>query len=251
MFARVRAAVVRHAWIIRAIVIALALIGLLLALQFVPLEEPLAWLMAQVNELGPWGPAAFVLAYVVLTSLLLPSTPVALSAGAVFGPLRGAVVVSIASVVAAAVSFGVGRWLGHHHMARRIERYPKLRAIYHAMGREHGWKVVVAVRLAHAAPFGVQNYLFGMSPTRFWPYLLATWMTMLPGAIFYAYIGHEGAEAISGTSPTHSWLLKGAFLVVAVAALTYLTQFARRVMKEQASGLSAAEPRDGSRRETM
>src|SRR5207248_218294 len=137
----------------------------LAALQLVPLERPLAWLTAEVQELGPWGPVAFALAYVILTSFLLPSTPVALAAGAVFGPVRGAVIVSIASALAAALSFAVGRWLGRHHTARRIERYPKLRAIYHAMGREHGWKVVVAVRLAHMAPFGVQNYLFGMSPT--------------------------------------------------------------------------------------
>jgi uncharacterized membrane protein YdjX (TVP38/TMEM64 family) len=233
MFGRVCEFVRRHAWIVRAAAISLALIALLVALQMVPLKEPLGWLIARVDELGPWGPAAFVLAYVLLTSVLLPSTPVALAAGAVFGPVRGAVVVSIASAIAAALSFGVGRWLGHHHAARWIERYPKLRAIYHAMGREHGWKVVVAVRLAHAAPFGLQNYLFGMSPTRFWPYLVATWVTMLPGAIFYAYIGDEGAEAITQTGGGHSWLAKGAFLLVAVAALTYLTHFARRVMREQ------------------
>src|SRR5438067_280475 len=157
MFSRLRAAVGRHAWLIQAGAVALALIALLVALQFVPLERPLAWLTAEVEELGPWGPAVFVLAYIMLTSLLLPSTPVAVAAGAVFGPIRGAVLISLASTLAAALSFGVGRWLGRRHAARWIEGYPKLRAIYHAMGHEHGWKVVVAVRMAHMAPFGVQN----------------------------------------------------------------------------------------------
>src|SRR5262249_2003923 len=163
----------------------------------------------------------------------LPATPVVLAAGAVFGPVWGTVLISAASTLAAALSFGVGRLLGRRRVARWVGHYPKLHALYHAMGRADGWKIVAAVRPSRMAPFGVQNYLFGLSPVRFWPFLLATWVTMLPGTIFYTFVGHAGAEAISAATegaapPVESWVTKVVFLVVAAGALTYLTHFAKR-----------------------
>lgn len=121
-------------------------------------------------------------------------------AGAVFGPLVAIVMTSAASTLAATVSFGIGRLLGRRRAARWVGHYPRVHALYHALGRTGGWKIVAAVRLSHAAPFGAQNYLFGTSPVRFGPFLLATWVTMLPGTIFYAYVGHAGAEAVAAAT---------------------------------------------------
>ena len=70
----------------------------MLLLRLVPIERPLAWLTQEVHALGVWGPLAFGALYVAATLLLLPSTPVSLAAGAVFGTVVGAVTVSPARI---------------------------------------------------------------------------------------------------------------------------------------------------------
>src|SRR5205085_4121831 len=87
MLRRLRTTVRRHTWLAKGAAVALVLLLLLAALQAVPVERPLAWLTGKVHELGPWGPVAFGLAFVALTCVLLPATPVVLAAGAVFGPV--------------------------------------------------------------------------------------------------------------------------------------------------------------------
>jgi uncharacterized membrane protein YdjX (TVP38/TMEM64 family) len=247
MFRRVRDAVRRHPWVPRAAAAALGLIALVAALQAVPVERPLAWLTERVHALGPWGPAAFALAFIMLTSVLLPATPVVMAAGAVFGTVGGALTMMVAYTLAAIGAFGVGRLLGGSAVARWVTQYPRLHLIYVAMGREEGWKIVAAVRLSHAAPFGLQNYLFGLSPVRFWPFLLTTWVAMLPGTIFYAFVGHAGATALAAATeggpvaPHESWVTKALFLVVAALALTYVTRFAKRVMRQELHDAAVAE----------
>src|SRR5918911_1009190 len=104
---------------------------------------------------------------------------------------------------------------------------------------EGGWKVVVAVRLSHAIPFGLQSLLFGLTPVPFRTYLLATWAAVLPGAFLYAYLGHLGAVALEARQEVATaagrwqWAARVLGLLAAAAALLYVTHLARKGLKEQ------------------
>lgn len=231
--------------LLRNTVVILALAGLVLLARSVSVERPLAWLSAEVHRLGFWGPLAFGGLFVVVTLLLLPSTPVTLAAGAVFGTVVGAVTMSLASLVSATLSFFFSRYVAHDRVARMIHRYPKLEALWRALGEDEGWKIVAAVRLSHALPFGVQNLLFGVSPIRFVPFLVTTGVAMVPGTLLYAYLGSLGAEALGadGAPPTAGgWALRLGGLVVIAAAVLYIVHFARRIIRAKTAVDLAAAP---------
>jgi uncharacterized membrane protein YdjX (TVP38/TMEM64 family) len=228
----------RHRGLVRAGLFILLLLAVALALRFLPLQAAIEWIHAQAESLGAWAPIVFVLAFVALTVVLLPGAPLNVAAGVIFGPLLGGVVTAIASNAAAAVSFGIGRGLAHRRAARLIERYPKLKAVYRTLKSREGWKLVAAVRLSHALPFGLQNFLLGASPVSFWAYLLTTIAVTLPGIFVIAYLGHLGAVALApGETEQPSpwrWALRIGGLAVAAAAIYYIGRTVRRAIKERA-----------------
>ena len=66
------------------------------ALQWL-LQRALDWVAAA----GAWGQVLFVLIYIVATVLLFPRSVLGLGAGALFGVLRGSVLVSLGSTLGA------------------------------------------------------------------------------------------------------------------------------------------------------
>lgn len=214
--------------------------ALLLTILAVGGEKQVVRLLEQVDALGVWGPLAFGLVFIVLTMLLLPATPVVLASGAVFGVVPGVLLISAASTVSAALSFLISRVLAHALVAGRIRRYPKIDAVYRALGEDEGWKLVAAVRLSHALPYGVQNLLFGASPVRFGPFLAATWIAMLPGTLLYVYLGflgarglEEGAGAQAPGSPA-DWAVRLGALAAAAGAVFYAVRLGRRLVRDKA-----------------
>lgn len=107
---------------------------------------------------------------------------------------------------------------------------------------EGGWKIVALLRLSPAIPFNLQNYLYGLTPVAFWPYVLASWIAMLPGTFMYVYLGHLAGSAIAGDrqrSPLQ-WALLVVGLLATVAVTVYVTRLAKRKLNEQ---VEDAQPR--------
>jgi uncharacterized membrane protein YdjX (TVP38/TMEM64 family) len=236
MASRFSQAVRRHAGILRWIILGAIVVIVVLLLRSLPVERPIVWLKERADELGHWAPLVFVLLFVGLTVFILPGWPLNVAAGVVFGPLLGGALASLASNASAAVSFFIGRCLARTKADRMVRRYPKLEAVYQTMDTDVGWKVVAAVRLSHALPFGLQNLLLGASPVRFWPYLLTTVLVTLPGIFVIAYLGYIGAATLEAeaeaTSNPWRWVMRAGGLAVAVLAILYLARVFRRAIKE-------------------
>jgi hypothetical protein len=100
------------------------------------------------------------------------------------------------------------------------------------------------MRLTPAVPFNLSNYLFGLTAIRFWPYVLASWLFMLPGAFMYISFGHVGGEGLTGrnTAGVWSWVARGVGLAAAVALVVYVSRLALKMMREQTAILD--EPSD-------
>jgi uncharacterized membrane protein YdjX (TVP38/TMEM64 family) len=220
------------------ITVALALIILL---QFVPLQPVMEKLRGWVDALGPRGPVAFVLAFIVLTSLLLPGWPLNVLGGVLFGALWGGFLTSLASTLAAAVPFLISRYLAHDFVMNSARRYPKFDALYRALGEEANWKIVAAVRLSHALPYGLQNYLLGLTPVRLVPYVLTTCLISLPGIFMIAYLGDLGTSGVQASDGWGGWLLRGAGFLVAAAAIFYLGRLVRRALRRHTKAIKGDE----------
>jgi uncharacterized membrane protein YdjX (TVP38/TMEM64 family) len=96
-----------------------ALLLLFLAVAFwqIDWESRILPVIAWFDRLGFWGPLLFVLLYMVATVILFPPSILSLGAGAIFGFLKGALLVIIGATLGLALYFSR---LSRRALAQRI-----------------------------------------------------------------------------------------------------------------------------------
>lgn len=174
------------------------LVGLVaIALVVFRFDLPDLWsrrerLTSLIAEAGPWGPAVFSGLKILTVVLALPSAPVTMAGGFLFGPVLGTVVNILAATAGACLTFFIGRFLGRETVQRFLPaRLQTLDA--HLAGR--GLRVILSMRLIPLVPFNGLNYGAGLTRVSFRDYLVGTAIGISPGATLYTLMGHSAAEA--------------------------------------------------------
>lgn len=231
----------------KLILAAIAVVGLLVASRLLPVGEYLRQVLEGVRGLGPLGGVLFVLLYIVSTVLFFPGSVLTIGAGAVFGLAWGFAVVSAGSTLGAVAAFLVGRFVARDAVARKIAGNERFAAIDRAVGRE-GFKIVLLTRLSPVFPFNLLNYAYGLTTVQFWPYVLASWIGMMPGGLLYVYLGTAAGDlAGAGSGEGNAWslALKLVGLAATIAVTVLITRVARRALREATEGAAAAQPTGG------
>ena len=218
--------------LVRAVLYPSLAVALVIALRTLPVDATIVWLRSWADASGPTGMIGFGAAYVVLALLFVPGAALTMVAGAVFGIGWGMVVVAIATSVADAAAFLLGRYIARGAVVRLMERYPRLKIIDRTISRG-GWRIVALIRLSPALPYSASNYLFGVTSVPFFPFLISSGVFTLPGALAYLYLGYVGAETVSGSGRNAvEWALLSVGLAVTFVAIGYVTVLARRTFAE-------------------
>jgi len=205
--------------------------GLFTAWRVLPVADWLRDLQRWVEGLGPLGAVLYGLAYVVGALLFVPGLVLTLAAGYAFGLGWGIVIVSLASTAAAGLAFLIARHLARARVEKLARRNPKFAALDKAVGR-NGWKVVGLLRLSPLIPFSLSNYLYGLTAVRFLPYVVASWVGMLPATVLYVYLGAAGRSiGEEGERNPWEWALLGAGLLATAAVTVLLTRLAKKELK--------------------
>src|SRR5262249_3259422 len=103
------------------------------------------------------------------------------------------------------------------------------------------FKIVLLLRLSPVFPFNVLNYALGLTRIKFWPYVLASWLGMLPGTVMYVYLGSAlGSLAKLGSEPAEEGIGQKAFFWFCLAATVVVTVVITRMARRT---LAAAVPR--------
>ena len=202
-----------------------------------PVDRALDGFEIAIGDLGPWAPLVFAVMYAVAVVFLVPGSVLTLAAGAMFGPAWGMASSSLGATAGAVMAFIIARAAGRQRFAGMIENHPRFRAMDRAIG-DGGWKVVALLRLIPFMPFGLSNYLFGLTAVRLVPYALASWLFMLPGGFMWVYFGHVGREGLAtasgaGSASGLTWTLRLVALLASVAVVLYITARARRLLQQQ------------------
>lgn len=167
--------------------LALALTGVA-ALYFLvwPLRARLGEYVEQARTLDQGYVFLFAALYLPFCVLVLPGTWVTIFCCLVFGfwPTFPAIV--LASNLGAQLAFWLGRTLLRARVHAGLVSRPKLGAVERAIGEE-SFRLVLLLRLTPLIPFNALNYLLGVTPIRFGPYALATFLGMLPGTALNCY----------------------------------------------------------------
>lgn len=188
-----------------------------------------------VAELGPWGAVLFIVAYIVASVTLAPAFLLTFAAGAVFGLVRGTILVYVGAVLGSSAVFAIASPLAHSRLLRRLDRDPRVAAVRSAVVGQGTW-VMFLLRLSPVVPFVLLNYALALSGVRYRDFLAAS-VGMLPAIVMYVYYGKvvgDVAKLAAGVAPPRGpayYALLVVGLVATIMATTTVTRAARKSMK--------------------
>jgi uncharacterized membrane protein YdjX (TVP38/TMEM64 family) len=179
-----------------------------------------------VRGLGALGYVVYTLGYAVI-GLFVPASVLTIGAGALFGVIGGTIVVAIGATLTATIAFFLARTV----LRKRIEKWAaknrKFLAVDRAIAKE-GAKIVVLVRMAAVFPFLFVNYAFGLTGIRPLPYIVSTFIGILPGTIAFVYLGAAGAAAATQNKAKTIIMIVG--VAIAFAVSIFVGRIAKRAL---------------------
>jgi uncharacterized membrane protein YdjX (TVP38/TMEM64 family) len=140
----------------------------------------------------------YSMVYILVTSLSLPGAAVmTLAGGALFGLLRGTVIVSFASTIGATLACFVSRFVLRDWVQKRFGE--KLRTVNSGIDRE-GPFYLFTLRLIPVFPFWLINLVLGLTTMPLRTFYWVSQIGMLPATVVYVNAGKELAkiDSLSG-----------------------------------------------------
>ena len=163
--------------------------------RFLRLEELQGRRGALVEAFGarPFATAAaFFAIYVAVALLAIPGAAVlTIAAGAIFGLLRGTLLVSFASTLGATLSFLASRYLVRDAVTARFG--DRLRAVDEGIARG-GAAYLFTLRLVPVFPYFLVNPLVGLTSLPARTFAWVSQLGMLPATVVYVNAGTRLAE---------------------------------------------------------
>ena len=179
------------------------------------------------------APFLFILLFMIMTISVLPTLPMNLGAGLLWGPFWGTLISVIGATCGASCSFIIARYLAHDYCKRKLKN-PKWLRLFNVI-EGHGWKVVAFVRIDPIFASGPLNYLFGLTPIPFITYLWSTALFFIPPASIIASVGYFiGWSVLSEESIKdvgHYIALVGALVTIILILLFFIIKFFRKSIK--------------------
>lgn len=161
---------------------------------------------------SPWGLPATVLVFTAAAFVGAPQFLLIAACVIAFGPWLGFLYAWLATVISAAVTFGLGRLAGRKTLerfgGRRLDRLSRF------VGR-NAFVGSFIIRNLPSAPFIVVNMAFGVSRARFWSFLAGCALGVLPKTAVVALFGTSILTAAVGDGVWSS-------LIVAAIAVLWL-----------------------------
>ena len=222
----------------RLIALLVSVIALFLAMRFLPVQQWLKSFNDWVGQMGVAGVFIFIGVYALATVLLAPGSILTIGAGFAFGLWKGFLAVSAGATLGASLAFLIGRFIARDKVEAIARRNETFREIDNAIGEE-GAKLIFLLRLSPVIPFNLSNYFYGLTAVRFWPYALASWIGMMPGAFLYVYIGTAGRAAVLAAAGGEAikrswqyWTFLSVGLAATIAVTFWVTKIARSALRK-------------------
>ena len=223
----------------RLFALTVIVIALFLAMKFLPVQHWLRSFNDWVGQMGLAGIFIFIAVYAAATVLLAPGAILTIGAGFAFGLWKGFLAVSAGATLGASLAFLVARFVARDKIEAMARRNTKFQRIDNAIGKQ-GAKLVFLLRLSPVIPFNLSNYFYGLTAVKFWPYVRASWIGMMPGTFLYVYIGTAGKAAVAaagGEAVKHEWqywTFMSIGLVATIVVTIWVTKIARDALKKTA-----------------
>jgi uncharacterized membrane protein YdjX (TVP38/TMEM64 family) len=222
----------------KLVVAVVLLIGLGIAAYFFPIVPALQSLCTWVGGLGLLGVLLLSLFMAIGSLFFLPASPFIIAGSAVFGFPLGVLGAIMGLALGAAGGFCLSRWFLRKEISAQFRKHPTFRAIDIAIEKE-GWKIVILLRLC-PIPFGLANYLYGLTAVHFRPYLIASLIGGLPSLLLFCQLGAAGKAGLDAVASGHlgrstgELVVLGMSVVATIGAIVLIPLFARKAVQKYA-----------------
>ncbi len=184
---------------LRLLVVAAAVLGLLW-LYLSPGGLALAASLSDGQTLQLWleqfarlGPIALILLMALAIVVNpIPSAPIALAAGAVFGHGWGTLYLVLGAELGAIIAFGIARFVGYDTLRKCFGEKIELGL----WGDQNRLAALIFIsRLMPFISFDLVSYAAGLTAIRFWRFAVATLLGLIPMSFLLAHFGAELARS--------------------------------------------------------
>ena len=190
-----------------------------------PIVEEMEWF----EKNGIMGIAAFIVLYVVLAVLLIPASFHKFVTGILFGFWAGFVIAFVGGMIAAVLPFLIAkRWL-EPWTRKKIEGNEMLLSVEKAV-LEDGYQTVFLTRISLVLPYGLLNYVYGLTNVSFRDYMRGNVGMFVP-AILYAWWGSQAADIAQATNQSKDWSYWLAIIVSAIITILVIVRLRNLTLK--------------------
>ncbi|MDR3640914.1 MAG: TVP38/TMEM64 family protein [Humidesulfovibrio sp.] len=168
------------------------------------------------------APVLFIVAYALIVVFMIPSLPLNLGAGFLWGPFLGSIYTLIGCTLGSTVAFLFARTALGQPLARKFDN----NILQWLMGQisKKEWQVVAFIRVNPAFPSGPVNYLLGLTSISFKHYFWASLVASYPLCLAFAYVGEAaGGIMLHGAAKQFVQLLLAVSITVCVGIAGRIT----------------------------
>ena len=188
-----------HPYYLRLLII-LALVAIIFMVVHL-FELYLPGLEKRIQDLGVFAFIGFIVLFVVSTPFFISVDTLCFAAGLLFPLMPGILYVAIATYIAAAVIFILGRYFFREKVESIVIRHQQFVKLDNILAHD-GLKVMLLLRLL-PLPFALLSYAFSVTQVQFKPYLIAT-----SGILIYntalVYLGYTTKHVVTAVSSSAS-----------------------------------------------
>lgn len=192
------------------------------------LEIYLPDLELKIEKLGAFAPLGFIVLFVALTPVFVSVDTLCFAAGLLFSLGTAELYMAIATYLASALIFFLGRYLIKDRVITFISKHQHLAALDTAINKQP-FKLMFLLRIT-PLPFAMLSYALAVTQVRFWTYLAATSGILIYNCslVYMGYTTKHLAGLVSGSTQQSgvSYPLLALGVVILLAVLFYVTKIA-------------------------
>lgn len=156
-----------------------------------------------ITMLGVWGPLAYILIYALITITMISVLPITIAGGIIFGPIMGVLYTAMGAGLGLSLAFLIARYIARGAIEKKFGNTSAFKKIDEGVKKD-GWFILATTRLLPIFPFGIQNYVYGLTSIGFIQYALLSVIFILPGTSVFVMLAGAFASGDTKTVITYS-----------------------------------------------
>ena len=174
-----------------------------------------------IESFGILAPLSYILLYCIVTVTTISTLPLSLAGGVLFGPVYGIIYTMIGASFGMMSSFLIARYIAKDFIERKFSNLQIFKKINEGVKKD-GPFILAVTRLLPIFPFGIQNYLYGLTSISFFKYTIFSIIFILPGTSVFVLLA--GAISAGNTKDAAKISLIASLIFLALTIITKIIQ---------------------------